>query len=309
MDSLDLFMPLTKVDVDLRTVHGVATAEAPDRAGEICDYESTKPYFEAWSADAHAASSGKSLGAVRSMHQRIAAGKLTNIAFDDEGKQILVAAKIVDDDEWAKVVEGVYTGFSQGGRYVARWTDEGTGLVRYTADPTEISLVDVPCLPGATFQVVKDGIVEERAFVATAVAEPPVEKVEETPAPEPAAPPPPPPEAPQAPSQALAKAALAIASAADNLERAIDENSRLRAALGLVTPQLDELTKRVAELEAQPLPARAALRAVSRELDASTEDRPGGIEAAIKALSALPDKERTVALMKVSLANPREIRF
>jgi hypothetical protein len=301
-------MPLTKVDVDLRTVHGVATAEAPDRAGEICDYESTKPYFEAWSAGAQAASSGKSLGAVRSMHQRIAAGKLTNIAFDDAGKQILVAAKIVDDDEWAKVVEGVYTGFIQGGRYVARWTDEGTGLVRYTADPTEISLVDVPCLPGATFQVVKDGIVEERAF-ATAVAEPTVEKVEETPAPGPATPPPPPPEAPQAPSQALAKAALAIASAADKLERAIEENSRLRAELGFVTPQLDELTKRVAGLEAQPRPARAALRSVPRELDGSTEDRPSGIEAAIKTLSALPDKERTVALMKVSLANPREMRF
>ena len=310
MNALDLFMPLTKVDVDSRTVHGVATAEAPDRAGEICDYESTKPYFEAWSAEAQAASSGKSLGAVRSMHQRIAAGKLTNIAFDDEGKQILVAAKIVDDDEWAKVVEGVYTGFSQGGRYVARWTDESTGLVRYTADPTEISLVDVPCLPGATFQVVKDGIVEERAFVAATVTEPPVGKVVETPAPGPATPTPPPPEAPQAlPSQALAKAALAIASAAEKLERAIDENSRLRAALGLVTPQLNELAKRVAELEAQPRPARAALRAVPRELDASNEDRPGGIEAAIKTLSALPDKERTVALMKVSLANPREMRF
>jgi hypothetical protein len=310
MHALNLFMPLTKVDVDSRTVHGVATAEAPDRAGEICDYDSTKPYFEAWSAEAQAASGGKSLGAVRAMHQRIAAGKLTDIAFDDQGKQIFIAAKIVDDDEWGKVVEGVYTGFSQGGRYVARWTDENTGLVRYTADPTEISLVDVPCLPGATFQVVKDGIVEERPFVAAMVAEPPVEKVEETPAPGPAAPPPPPPEAPQASSsQALAKAALAIASAADKLERTIEENSRLRAALGLVTPQLDDLAKRVAELEAQPRPARAALRAVPRELDASGEDRPGGIEAAIKTLSALPDKERTAALMKVSLANPREMRF
>jgi hypothetical protein len=310
MHMLNLFMPLTKVDVDSRTVHGVATAEAPDRAGEICDYDSTKPYFEAWSAGAQAASGGKSLGAVRAMHQRIAAGKLTDIAFDDQDKQILVAAKIVDDDEWGKVVEGVYTGFSQGGRYVARWTDENTGLLRYTADPTEISLVDVPCLPGATFQVVKDGIVEERAFVATTVAEPPVAKVEETPAPGPAAPPPPPPEAPQAPSsQALAKAALAIASAADKLERTIEENSRLRTALGLVTPQLDDLAKRIAELEAQPRPAKASLRAVSRELDAASEDRPGGVEAAIKTLSGLPDKERTVALMKVSLANPREMRF
>jgi hypothetical protein len=234
------------------------------------------------------------------MHARVAAGKLTDIAFDDEGKRILVAAKIVDDDEWEKVLEGVYTGFSQGGRYVKRWTDPETGLMRYTANPVEISLVDVPCLPGATFQVVKDGIVEERAFVAY---------LSESSAPEPAAAPPPP-QPPQAlPSQALAKAALAIASAADKLEKAVEENSALRAALGLVTPQLDALAKRVATLEAQPLPARAALRAASREWDGAAAPLVGGVEAAIKALSELPEKERTMALMKVSLANPTAPRF
>jgi hypothetical protein len=306
MPKFDLFLPLTKVDIDERIVHGVATAEAPDRSGEICDYDSTKPYFEAWSQDALAASGGKSLGAVRAMHARIAAGKLTDLAFDDEGKRILVAAKIVDDDEWEKVVEGVYTGFSQGGRYVKRWSDAETGLMRYTANPTEISLVDVPCLPGATFQVVKDGIVEERAFVAPAQAFANLSLSSES---EPAAAPPPP-ESPQAlPSQALAKAALAIASAADKLEKAIEENSRLRASVGLVTPQLDELTKRVAALEAQPQPARAALRAASREWDGAAEPRIGGVEAALKTLSELSEKERTMALMKLTLANPTQVRF
>ena|SRR6185437_5910181 len=301
---LDLFLPLTKVDINERMVHGVATAEAPDRAGEICDYDSTKPYFEAWSAGAREASGGKSLGAVRAMHSRIAAGKLTDIAFDDEGKRILVAAKIVDDDEWQKVVEGVYTGFSQGGRYVKRWNDPETDMTRYTADPTEISLVDVPCLPGATFDVVKDGIVEKRAFAA-----PRLVTKQESPASAPVAPPPPP-EAPQgSSSQALAKAALALASAADVLEKTIEENARLRAALGLVTPDLAALTKRVVQLEAQPLPARAALRAASREWDGAAGPLVGGVEAAIKALSDLPEKERTMALMKVSLANPSETRF
>ena len=299
MSKLNLFLPLTKVDLDERRVHGVATAEAPDRAGEICDYESTKPYFEAWSAEAEAASGGKSLGAVRAMHSRIAAGKLTDISFDDEGKRILVAAKIVDDDEWAKVVEGVYTGFSQGGRYVARWTDEPTGLTRYTADPTEISLVDVPCLPGATFQVVKDGVVEERAFAAA-----PNNKVSQTPAPQPAASPPPPQASQGSSSEALAKAALAIASAADLLEKAVEENSRLREALGRLTPDIEALTKRIAALEAQPMPARAALRTVAREWDGAGDARPGGVDAAIKTLSELPEKERTLALMKMSLAHP-----
>ena len=120
MPTLDLFLALAKVDVDKRLIQGVATAEAPDRAGEICDYASTKPYFEAWSAEALKASGGKSLGAVRAMHGRVAAGKLTDIGFDDDEKRILVSAQIVDDDEWRKVQEGVYTGFSQGGRYVKR---------------------------------------------------------------------------------------------------------------------------------------------------------------------------------------------
>jgi hypothetical protein len=100
------------------------------------------------------------------MHTPIAAGKLTDIAFDDNAKRITVVAKIVDDDEWRKVQEGVYTGFSQGGRYVKRWADGDSGLTRYTADPHEISLVDLPCVPNATFDVVKDRMVEKRSFAA-----------------------------------------------------------------------------------------------------------------------------------------------
>ena len=98
MSELKLFLPITKVDVDQRLVYGLATAEVADRAGEICDYQSTKPYYEAWSAEMNEASGGKSLGALRAMHGRVAAGKITDIAFDDEGKRIMIAAKIVDDD-------------------------------------------------------------------------------------------------------------------------------------------------------------------------------------------------------------------
>jgi hypothetical protein len=158
MSDLALFLPITKVDADQRLVYGLATAEVADRAGEICDYATTKPYYEAWSAAMNAASGGKSLGALRAMHGRVAAGKITDISFDDAGKRILVAAKIVDDEEWRKVEEGVYTGFSQGGRYVRRWADPGGELTRYTAEPSEISLVDLPCVPAATFEVIKDGV-------------------------------------------------------------------------------------------------------------------------------------------------------
>ena len=100
------------------------------------------------------------------MHSNIAAGKLVDIAFNDAAKRIEICGKVVDDDEWQKVEEGVYTGFSQGGRYLKRWPDpDEPKLMRYTAEPVEVSLVDHPCLPEATFAVVKaDGSTELRKF-------------------------------------------------------------------------------------------------------------------------------------------------
>jgi hypothetical protein len=292
LTSLNLFLPLMKVDLDRRLVTGVATAETPDRSGEICDYASSKPYFEKWSAEALEASGGKSLGAVRAMHGRVAAGKLTGIEFDDQAKRIVVAAKIVDDDEWRKVTEGVYTGFSQGGRYVKRWPDPDSSLVRYTAEPREISLVDLPCLPDATFEVVKDGIVEKRAFAAR----PPLaDATPDRPARAGA------PEAPQT-SEAFYRAAGELAEATIRLERAEEENSRLRKALEAVSPALADLATRLAALEAQPQPARAALRAIAKSADGAAEAL--GADEAIRRLAALPPEARALALTKLSLANP-----
>ena len=175
-------------------------------------------------------------------------------------------------------------------------------MTRYTADPTEISLVDVPCLPGATFEIVKDGVVEQRAFACTC-------RSRQSPASEPAAPPPPPRGAagPPLPGAGQGRARYRERG------RHIGEGGRreLAPARGdrRLAPQLDALDKRVATLEAQPQPARAALRAPPREWDAGAAPPVGGVEAAIKTLSELPEQERTMALMKVSLANPTAPRF
>ena len=161
---LRLDIPITKVDAAKRLVFGVATAEVADRAGEICDYASTKPNYEKWSEAIATSSGGRSFGNLRAMHGQVAAGKVTKIAFNDDARQIEICAKVVDDAEWQKVEEGVYTGFSQGGTYARRWTDEA-GTKRYTADPHEISLVDLPCLAEARFEMVKaDGSHEWRSF-------------------------------------------------------------------------------------------------------------------------------------------------
>jgi hypothetical protein len=164
MAALRMSIPITKADAAQRLVYGVATAEIADRAGEICDYASTKPLYEKWSEAIAASSGGKSLGNLRAMHGAVAAGKVTALTFNDDARQIEICAKVVDDAEWIKVAEGVYTGFSQGGAYARRWTD-ASGAKRYTADPQEISLVDLPCLPQARFEMVKaDGSHEWRAF-------------------------------------------------------------------------------------------------------------------------------------------------
>ncbi len=166
--SLKLFARLTKVDEEKRLVYGRATEEVVDRAGEIMDYATSKPYFEKWSGDVAKATDGKSVGNLRAMHNNIAAGKLTGIDFRDDEKAIDICAKVVDDAEWNKVLEGVYTGFSIGGDYVKRWVDPDVSARRFTADPCEISLVDLPCVPSASFFSIEkaDGSVMQKVFKA-----------------------------------------------------------------------------------------------------------------------------------------------
>jgi Putative phage serine protease XkdF len=177
MDDMNIFVPITKIDAAQRLVYGVVTAEKPDVSGEVCDYASTKPHYQKWSRNFASVTEGKSLGNLRAMHSNVAAGKLVEIAFNDEHKRIEICGKVVDDAEWEKVEQGVYTGFSQGGRYLKRWPDpDEPTLTRYTAEPMEVSLVDHPCLPEATFAVIKaDGSTELRKFkdspVSAALAE------------------------------------------------------------------------------------------------------------------------------------------
>jgi hypothetical protein len=163
---MQIFARITKVDEATGLVYGRAVQEVVDRSGEIFDYDSSKPNFEKWSTDLAKATDGKSVGNVRAMHGKVAAGKLNEITFNDAEKAVDVVAEVVDPVEREKCLKGVYTGFSIGGSYAAKWPDEvNKGVTRYTANPTEISLVDMPCVPTANFTVVKaDGAEELRKF-------------------------------------------------------------------------------------------------------------------------------------------------
>ncbi len=242
---MPLFIPITKVDVAKRLVYGTLTEEVPDKTGEILDYASAKPAFMEWSEQFRQATGGKSLGNVRAMHGHVAAGKFTDIVFDDVQKRIEGVAKIVDDDEWQKVVEGVYTGFSIGGGYASRWPDaQNPGLMRYTPTLTEVSLVDNPAVPTATFEVVKeDGTTECRKFQ----------------------------------------------------EAEAESQVHMHKSITAMADVIQELQKRITRLEAQPLPPRGVLRAVSKSGDCIGERDD---------LSILSPQERVRELMKIALANP-----
>ena len=166
VEKLGYFIPIQKINAERHEVWGWGAAEEADNADEIMDYQSSKPYWLKWSGDAHKRSGGKSFGNVRSMHQNISTGKLIELRPDDMHKGFYVGVKVVDDNEWKKVEQGVYTGFSVGGSYVKRWSDfQNFGKIRYTANPKELSLVDSPCIKSATFDIVKaDGQIVEQEF-------------------------------------------------------------------------------------------------------------------------------------------------
>lgn len=170
MPELQLFVPLAKVDATLRHVHGVLAEEALDKAKEIFDYDTSKPYFQKWNESFHALTmhlDTPSVGNVREMHTKSAAGKFIKMDYDDVNKRIDVVAEVVDDQAWKKVLKGVYTGFSIGGDYARKFDDPTVpGAKRYTAIPAEGSLVDNPCMYGATIKIIKsDGSTDLVKFV------------------------------------------------------------------------------------------------------------------------------------------------
>src|ERR1019366_1693577 len=111
-------VPFVKTDNARHEVSGIVTAELPDKDDEVCDYDKSLPYYKAWISEFEKATDGKSSGNLREMHQLSAVGKGTGYEFRDAEKSIFMSFKVVDDDAWKKVSEGVYTGFSQGGRKV-----------------------------------------------------------------------------------------------------------------------------------------------------------------------------------------------
>lgn len=147
-------LPFIKVDKEKRIVSGYATTDAIDKQGEQVDYEASKEAFKNWGMN------------VREMHEPTAVGKAVSWAPDDQKRGIKVDAYISKGAEstWQKILDGTLKAFSIGGQTISKTQqiikDESTGGQRHITKInsyklTELSLVDNPANPDATFELVK----------------------------------------------------------------------------------------------------------------------------------------------------------
>lgn len=131
------YWPIAKVDSEQRMVWGYASTEALDDQGEIIRRDALEAALGDYMRFAN----------IREMHQPSAVGVAKEANVDDKG--LYLAAKIIDDEAWEKVVQGVYKGFSIGGRVTARHPADRSVITALTL--TEISVVDRPANPDAVF--------------------------------------------------------------------------------------------------------------------------------------------------------------
>lgn len=138
MNNTSVYVPFSKKDDEQRMVYGYASTESVDSQGEIVEKE----------AIIRALPDYLKFGNIREMHQPVAVGKTKSTKVDENG--LFISVKVVDDRAWQKVKEGVYNGFSIGGRVVNKIGNRIKDLIL-----SEISLVDRPANQQAVFTMYK----------------------------------------------------------------------------------------------------------------------------------------------------------
>lgn len=133
-----LFMPIGKVDKVKRTVSGYASTPTKDSDGEIVSLDAIRAALPDY----------MQYGNIREMHKLSAVGVAQEANVDTKG--LFLTAKIVDDAAWKKCLEGVYKGFSIGGRKLDKEGDEITAV-----ELLEVSVVDRPANPDCRISLAK----------------------------------------------------------------------------------------------------------------------------------------------------------
>lgn len=139
------FAPISKMESQpdgTIKVWGIASTESVDCDGEVIKADAMKaalPGYMEW-------------GAIREMHQPIAAGTCLEASVNDEG-QTVICAHVVDEGSVKKVKTGTLKGFSIGGQ--ATKTDPMNKTIITELVLNEISLVDKPANPDAVISIWK----------------------------------------------------------------------------------------------------------------------------------------------------------
>jgi hypothetical protein len=136
------FEKVEKQDDGTMLVSGVASSEVVDADGETITSDAMKAALPDY----------MKFGAIREMHQPIAAGSAIKCEVDAAGVTHL-EAKIVDPTTVMKIEEEVLKGFSVGGKVTSR--DPLNKTIITGIRLTEISVVDRPANPEAVFKLAK----------------------------------------------------------------------------------------------------------------------------------------------------------
>jgi hypothetical protein len=146
-DDVRLVMPISKVDVEHRTVSGFASLNNVDKTDDVVTAEASAEAFMSFR------------GNIREMHQPIAAGKMLSFSQEPyydaatgatyQGIYVTVYVSKGAEDTWQKVLDGTLTGFSIGGHILdqhSEYMPELGKAIRFITGLSlfELSLVDNP---------------------------------------------------------------------------------------------------------------------------------------------------------------------
>ena len=151
---MKLFGNISKVnenDDGTLTVSGIASSESVDSDGEIILADAIKNSIPDY----------MKFGALREMHQQIAAGTTLSMKVSDDGKTE-IEALVVDPVSVKKVLSGVLKGFSIGGKVLKRNATKRN--IIESLKLTEVSLVDRPANPDAMIALYKADDAEKSLY-------------------------------------------------------------------------------------------------------------------------------------------------
>lgn len=152
MFEFNRYVPIAKVDEEQRMVYGFASTPDLDSDGEIIALDGLKKALPNY----------LQFPTLREMHQPKVAGTVKNAEIKNgTEKGLYIGAKVVADDAWNLVKEGVYRAFSIGGNVLTKVDNVITSL-----ELVEISLVDVPANKNAKIDVWKANSIKKDAETA-----------------------------------------------------------------------------------------------------------------------------------------------